>query len=86
MGNIVIQLMPLLIIFVIGQVVVKIIRASKSGVKPKVIQEKFAAFEDDLALLEQDLDDTRQRIEVLEKIVTDEKRDLNQKIDGLGNV
>ncbi|MBL4680328.1 MAG: hypothetical protein JKY88_06345 [Pseudomonadales bacterium] len=86
MGNIVIQLMPLFIIFIIGQVVVNIIRASKSGVKTKVIQEKFAAFEDDLALLEQDLDDTRQRIEVLEKIATDEKRDLNRKIDGLGNV
>lgn len=83
MGSIVVELIPLIAIFIFGQTIVNIIKASKSGVKPKEIQQKLTAFEDDLALLEQELEDSNQRIEVLEKIVTDGKRDLRQKIDGL---
>lgn len=62
--------------------VVKIIKASKSG-GGKDANKKFADLEADLANFEQDLDDARQRIEVLEKIVTDEKYDLGKKIDDL---
>jgi len=62
--------------------VVKIIKASKST-GGKDANKKFADLEADLANFEQDLDDARQRIEVLEKIVTDEKYDLGKKIDDL---
>jgi 5-bromo-4-chloroindolyl phosphate hydrolysis protein len=62
--------------------VVKIIKASKSG-GGKDANKKFGDLEADLATFEQDLDDARQRIEVLEKIVTDEKYDLGKKIDDL---
>ena len=62
--------------------VVKIIKASKSS-GGKDANKKFGNLEADLATFEQDLDDARQRIEVLEKIVTDEKYDLGKKIDDL---
>jgi 5-bromo-4-chloroindolyl phosphate hydrolysis protein len=62
--------------------VVKIIKAAKSG-GGKDVNKKFGDLEADLATFEQDLDDARQRIEVLEKIVTDEKYDLGKKIDDL---
>ncbi len=57
--------------------VVSIVRASKGGGK------KFADLESDLAVLEQELEDARQRIEVLEKIVTDSRYDLGKQIDDL---
>ena len=59
-----------------------IIKAAKSG-GGKDANKKFGNLEADLAKVEQDLDDARQRIEVLEKIVTDEKYDLGKKIDDL---
>jgi 5-bromo-4-chloroindolyl phosphate hydrolysis protein len=62
--------------------VVRIIKASKSG-GGKDATKKFGDLEADLAAFEQDLEDARQRIEVLEKIVTDEKYDLGKKIDDL---
>jgi hypothetical protein len=61
--------------------VVKIIKASKSKGGSKVV----ADIEADLAALEQDVEDQRQRIEVLEKIVTDGKYDLGKQIDDLAN-
>ena len=61
--------------------VVKIINASKSKKGSKVIVD----LEADLAVLEQDVEEQRKRIEVLEKIVTDEKYDLGKKIDGLAS-
>jgi hypothetical protein len=62
--------------------VVSIIKAAKSG-GGKDANKKLGDLEADLATVEQDLDDARQRIEVLEKIVTDEKYDLGKKIDDL---
>ncbi len=64
--------------------VVRIIKVSKSG-GGKDVNKKFADLEADLSVVEQDLEDARQRIEVLEKIVTDEKYDLGKKIDDLAN-
>ena len=43
----------------------------------------LARLEADLATVEQDLADARERIEVLEKIVTDRRYDLSQEIDRL---
>ncbi len=63
--------------------VVEIIKASKAGGKGS---KRFDDLEGDLANLEQDLEDARQRIEVLEKIVTDGKYDLSKQINDLGNL
>jgi hypothetical protein len=56
---------------------VKIIRGHPGS--PKRLDE----LETDLATLEQDLVDARERIIVLEKIVTDQKYDLGKQIDEL---
>lgn len=64
--------------------VVKIIRAAKTG-GGKAANKMFDDMESDLSILEQGLEDARQRIEVLEKIVTDEKYDLGKRIDDLAN-
>ena len=64
--------------------VVKIIKASK-GSRSKELQNAVDEIEDDLAKVEQDLEDARNRIEVLEKIVTDDKRNLSREIDDLAN-
>ena len=61
--------------------VVKIIKEAKSKGGSKAVSDMEA----DLAALEQDVEDQRQRIEVLEKIVTDGKYDLGKQIDDLAN-
>lgn len=83
MASVLLELVPLLGLVIMGHVIVNIIRASKAGVKGKDLKNKLSAFEDDLSILEQELDDSRNRIEVLEKIATSEKRDLNQKFDAM---
>ena len=72
------------IIAVVIDGVVKIIKASK-GSRSKELQNAVDEIEDDLAKVEQDLEDARNRIEVLEKIVTDDKRNLSREIDDLAN-
>ncbi|MBQ75631.1 MAG: hypothetical protein CMQ20_11515 [Gammaproteobacteria bacterium] len=62
--------------------VVKIIKASKSG-NSKEGAQKIEELEADFESLEADLDDAKNRIEVLEKIVTEEKYNLGKKIDEL---
>ena len=61
--------------------VVQIIKEAKS----KGGSKASSHMEADLAALEQDVEDQRQRIEVLEKIVTDGKYDLGKQIDDLAN-
>ncbi len=61
--------------------VVRIIKASKApGGK---LSQRFDDLEDVIHDLEQDLADARSRIEVLEKIVTDQRYDLGREIDEL---
>ena len=74
-----------LTIAVIINGVVKIIQASKGARGSKEFQARTDGLGDDLARLEQDLEDARERIVVLEKIVTDDKRNLRQEIDDLAN-
>jgi hypothetical protein len=83
MASILLGLVPLLGLVVLGHVIVNIIKASKTVVKGKDLNDKLLAFEEDLSILEQELDDSRHRIEVLETIVTSEKRDLNQNFDAM---
>lgn len=67
----------------IGDAIVRIIRAGKGSGAGKGLTAKVTDLESDLAEVEQDLDDARARIEVLEKIVTDDRHDLRKQIDGL---
>ncbi len=69
---------------IISRSIVSIIKVSKSG-GGKGESQKLDDLESDLATLEQDLEDARSRIEVLEKIVTDDKYNLGKQIDDLAN-
>lgn len=61
--------------------VVRIIKAAKApGGK---FRERIDDMDEVIHDLEQELGDARQRIEVLEKIVTDQRFDLDREIDGL---
>lgn len=68
------------VIFCAGKAIARIINASGGNSK---YGSKVRQLEVDIADMEQDLEDTRQRIEVLEKIVTDDSNDLRKQIDGL---
>ncbi|MCB1694093.1 MAG: hypothetical protein KDI19_15085 [Pseudomonadales bacterium] len=69
----------------IGDAIVRIIRTSKGSGGGKRLEQKVLDLESDLANVEQDLEDAKERIVVLEKIVTDERRDLRRQIDDLAN-
>ncbi len=70
------------ILSVIGDSIVKIIKASKSGAS-KQSSGRMDDLESDMGELEKDLEDARERIVVLEKIVTDDKYQLNKDINDL---
>ena len=67
----------IVVVSVVSTALVKIIRGHPGSSK------RFDELETDLAALEQDLVDARERIVVLEKIVTDQKYDLGKQIDDL---
>jgi predicted nucleic acid-binding Zn-ribbon protein len=68
---------------IIGDVVVKIITASKSKRGSGQATDAVKDLENVISDMEQDLADARDRIEVLEKIVTDDKYQLNKDINDL---
>jgi len=68
---------------IITRGVVNIIRASKSGAGK--LGPKIEDLEEELHDLKQDMAEARKRIEVLEKIVTDQKFDLGRQIDDLAS-
>ncbi len=70
------------VVAIIGRTIVAIIKASNSGGKFK---PRMTDLEEQVHDLESDLQDARQRIEVLEKIVTDQKYDLGREIDDLAS-
>lgn len=70
-----------LVLWAIGDAIVRIIRASKA---PNTrVTKRIEELESDIADLEHDLEESRKRIEVLEKIVTDGRDDLRRQIDDL---
>lgn len=71
-----------IVVAIISDMVVKIVKASKSGAKN---QGRVNDLEEQVQDMEADLQDARSRIEVLEKIVTDEKYDLKREINDLAN-
>lgn len=70
------------VVSIIGRTIVAIIKASNSGGKFKPRMEDL---EEQVHDLESDFQDARHRIEVLEKIVTDQKYDLGREIDDLAS-
>jgi hypothetical protein len=52
MASILLGLVPLLGLVVLGHVIVNIIKASKTVVKGKDLNDKLLAFEEDLSILE----------------------------------
>ncbi len=78
-------LIPITIIVVVAvimQGVVQIIRAAKSG-GGKALLHRLDEMESHLESVEDDLDEARNRIIVLERIITDDKGGLAREIDGL---
>ena len=67
----------IVVVSVLANALVKIIRGHPGSTK------RFDELETDLAAIEQDLVDARERIVVLEKIITDQKYDLGKQIDDL---
>ena len=72
-----ISITVIVVVSVVASALVKIIRGHPGSAK------RFDELETDLATFEQDLVDARERIVVLEKIVTDQKYDLGKQIDDL---
>jgi hypothetical protein len=72
-----------LVIYILIDGVVRIIRASKGASSGKASAARLDDLENDQAALEQSLVGVRERIEVLEKIVTDQRYDLGSEIDKL---
>ena len=66
----------------LGEGIVRIIKAAKGNAGGSITR-KVSELETDVASIEQDLEDARKRIEVLETIVTDDRHDLRRQIDDL---
>ena len=68
----------------IGDAIVRIIRAGKGSNQSKQLETRIDDLETDLAAVEQDLEEARNRIIVLEKIITDDRGNHRKKSDDLG--
>jgi peptidoglycan hydrolase CwlO-like protein len=68
---------------IVGKIVVSIIKASRSGTVSTKAEQRIRELSEDLSSIEQELADARARIEVLEKIVTDDRYHLDQEIRNL---
>lgn len=85
MGNFWIAVMVIGIIAVSFEGIVRIIKASKSASGSKKLLERISLLETERSEGEQLLDDAISRIEVLERIVTDDKYSLGKEIDDLAS-
>jgi len=83
MGSFWITVMVVGIIAVSFEGIVRIINASKAASGSKRFLERMSTLEEDLSENEQLLEDAVARIEVLERIVTDDKYSLGKQIDDL---
>jgi hypothetical protein len=71
------------ILWIVGDFIVRIIKASKQSSGGHQMNKRFDDLESDLGDCEQDLLDALHRIEVLEKIVAGEKHQLHKDTDDL---
>ncbi len=77
--------MVIAIIAVTFSGIVQVIKASKTASGSKQLRERIDSLETDLGESEQLLEDAVARIEVLERIVTDDKYSLGKEIDNLAS-
>nr|WP_136251627.1 hypothetical protein [Ningiella ruwaisensis] len=74
------NLTAIIIIAILASMVVSIVKTVKRNNQVKFTDSKFKEYE---TQVEQKLSAMQQRIEVLEKIVTDEKYNLNKEFENL---
>ena len=72
----------IIVVAIVCNAVVKIIKSSRTG-DTRESRQRVKNLEIDVSALEEDLEDARHRIAVLEKIVTDNQFDLGKQIDDL---
>lgn len=82
MNNALVILAACLLIYCLAEGIARIVRVARSG-GGSAERQRIEDLEADVESLEQDLEDAKKRIAVLEKIVTDEKYNLNKEIDDL---
>ena len=80
----------IIVVSIVADAVVKVVKSSRSGAgsnssSHKALIARIDDLEADVTDLEQDLEDARERIVVLEKIVTDGKYNLGKEIDDLAS-
>jgi|TARA_B100001964_G_C14233976_1_gene601490 uncharacterized protein YoxC len=73
----------IVILAVIGAGVVNIIKASKMPGGSKIVRSRIEDLEADVVNLETETEELRSRVEVLEKIVTDDKYQLDKDLKDL---
>ena len=83
MGSFWVTVLVLGIIAISFEGIIRIIKASKAASGSKKLLVRIGELETDLSENEQMLEDAVSRIEVLERIVTDDKYSLGKKIDDL---
>lgn len=75
-----------LLVYCIFEGIVSIIKATRTaGSGPQALVQRVEDLEKDVDSLEAELDQSRKRIEVLEKIVTDEKYNLQKEFEDLAS-
>lgn len=72
----------IIVVAIVSNAAVKIIKTSRMG-DTKESRQRVKDLEIDVSALEEELEDARHRIAVLEKIVTDNRFDLGKQIDDL---
>ncbi|HJN52486.1 MAG: hypothetical protein QGI68_03405 [Pseudomonadales bacterium] len=83
MSAIVEMMGAIVILAVIGAGVVNIIKASKMPGGSKIVRSRIEDLEADVVNLETETEELRSRVEVLEKIVTDDKYQLDKDLKDL---
>jgi len=76
-------IVAIVVVAIISDTIVRIVKAAKTG--GGKYADRVQDLEAEVVDLRADVDEYRQRIEVLEKIVTDQKYDLGRKIDDLAS-
>jgi len=85
MGEVAGGVIAIVVIAVIANGIVSIIKAAKTPGGSKAQRARAEDLETDLVNLESETEELRTRIEVLEKIVTDEKYQLRKDFDNLAS-
>ena len=74
----------IVVVAIVSNALVKLKKSSRMG-DTKESRQRVKDLEIDMSALEEELEDARHRIAVLEKIVTDNRFDLGKQIDDLAS-